>query len=727
MCFLGLDTYEEGEMYVNGEETSGYREIDFENYRKKYIGNIFQSFNLVNSYTVYQNIELVLLVNGYKKSEVKQKILDVIEKVDLMKYKNTKVSKLSGGQKQRVAIARALVKDTPILVADEPTGNLDAKSAENIMALLHEVSKNKLMILVTHNYEQAEPYATRKIMMHDGKVIEDKKISQNETNDNTGIPIEEDVVFTKTYQPQTKINDNATQNPVGEEYVCTQTNPPSKHMKIGSKIRLGIRNTFNIFSKFVLLLAVYVVLILAVLGGYSSLAKQEYEKSKLGTNQYFVDTNEKRIVIKKKDETMITKEDYEVIKQLPNVESIIENDLFLDQQVGIQTDNFGFQVRLSEIEENLPLHLGRMPENEEEAILEIPEKFYPKDYIEESILNKDYIVRNMVNWIEIYENKIKVVGIILKDTQNNWSQNSTMYIAKNKLDIARKIMNSANSELSVEFNNHIMKATGQYRVIPNKKVPSGSVYGFEGLNSMTKKKSCKNQNLILQAKNRYFEEEITLKITQIYHEKNSKTLLGIDGKNLNTSTFYVNPEDYYALFEKGNFQSSVFVQDLKNVEATLQSLEQLGYKTLFIKDTLVNYSDASEVIGNAVRFVMVIVVIVSLFFLSYFIIKIILKSRNVYYSTIRMLGATRKNAKQLLRIELITVLHIAYGLVLGGCYLLQKGILKQAFLQDLIRYLNIKDYGILYMVLIFISLLISNRYARQLFQKSVMNTYKEEV
>lgn len=167
----GLDSYEEGEMYIDGKETSHYLASDFEEYRKKYIGNIFQDFNLVNSYTVYQNIELILLINGYSRDEIRQRVPDIISKVGLGEYAKTKVSKLSGGQRQRVAIARALAKDTDIIVADEPTGNLDSVSAEGIVQLLRDIAHDKLVIVVTHNFEQFEKYATRKIKMHDGKVI----------------------------------------------------------------------------------------------------------------------------------------------------------------------------------------------------------------------------------------------------------------------------------------------------------------------------------------------------------------------------------------------------------------------------------------------------------------------------------------------------------------------------------------------------------------------------
>lgn len=117
----GLDTYEEGEMYIDGQETSHYNEADFEEYRRKYVGNIFQNFNLVNSYTVYQNVELALMLNGETGSDMKERVRSIIDKVGLTDFINTKCSKLSGGQKQRVAIARALAKETPIIVADEPT------------------------------------------------------------------------------------------------------------------------------------------------------------------------------------------------------------------------------------------------------------------------------------------------------------------------------------------------------------------------------------------------------------------------------------------------------------------------------------------------------------------------------------------------------------------------------------------------------------------------------
>ena len=205
----GLDTYEEGEMYIEGRETSHYTTAEFEEYRKKYIGNIFQDFNLVNSYTVYQNIELILWINGVNESEIKERIPRILERVGLTEFAKTKVSKLSGGQKQRVAIARALAKDTAVIVADEPTGNLDSESAAEVVKLLSELSKDKLVVIVTHNFDQFEEYATRIVKMNDGRVIEDKYLS---------------------HPPEYSMRFESEGGKISNK----------------NKLKLGIRNTFNI-------------------------------------------------------------------------------------------------------------------------------------------------------------------------------------------------------------------------------------------------------------------------------------------------------------------------------------------------------------------------------------------------------------------------------------------------------------------------------------------------
>lgn len=178
------DTYEEGELYFNGEETSHYSESDWERYRENNIATIFQDFNIIENLTVLENVELALLRIEDKK-ERRRRAKELIERVGLSKQINQRGSKLSGGEKQRTVIARALAKDSPVILADEPTGNLDVKASKEVASLLKELSKDKLVIVVTHNPEFFKEYATRRIRVFDGKISEDKLITKPKEREET--------------------------------------------------------------------------------------------------------------------------------------------------------------------------------------------------------------------------------------------------------------------------------------------------------------------------------------------------------------------------------------------------------------------------------------------------------------------------------------------------------------------------------------------------------------
>ena len=171
------DSYEEGELWFNGMETSHYSESDWEKYRERNIAMIFQDFNIIENLTVLENVELALLLMEDLK-ERRRIAKELIGRVGLTKQMNQRGSKLSGGEKQRTVIARALAKDSPIILADEPTGNLDVKASKEVAALLKEVSKDKLVIVVTHNPEFFRQYATRRIRVYDGKISEDRVIEK---------------------------------------------------------------------------------------------------------------------------------------------------------------------------------------------------------------------------------------------------------------------------------------------------------------------------------------------------------------------------------------------------------------------------------------------------------------------------------------------------------------------------------------------------------------------
>ena len=683
----GLDSYEEGEMYINGKETSHYSEKDFEDYRRKYIANIFQSFNLINSYTVYQNIELVLLLNGYKKHKVKKKILDIIEQVGLTKFKNTKVSKLSGGQKQRVAIARAMVKDTPIIVADEPTGNLDSESAKEVIKILKEVAKNKLVVIVTHNIEQIEEYATRIIKMYDGRIIQNTEVKK----------IEE--------EPKA----------IESEYT---------NISLINKYRLGIRNTFNIASKFLLLFAVFFFMSSAILAEYASFQMSEEESTDEGYSIGFTDLSENRILINKKDRTYFTEEDYEKIKALPNIDYVVEDDVFIDSGVPIANNDRSFFGNLLDINNfKGDLTYGRMPENENEIILKINENnFYVKEEMNE-LLNKTYSLLKSSGYNSWTDERVKELIIVGIQTYKDFNYNCKFYVSKSVLDSLRSNMNKNYSKMKLMLNNKYV----DYTIEPNDNVESGKAIVDDELKYQFKNNKITNQPIYVYVDNIYYKGELDLTVSRTYTKSNFKRTLGLDKYDNNRYKIFINTNDYNSLFDKPSYQSSVYVEDTKLIDETMSELENLGITPKKVTDFKVNQGEIYKRIIKIIKVVVTIVLLIVLFFISYLIIKIILKSRNIYYTTLRILGATYKNVRRILDIELFANSTLAYIALMGFIKLVNMNVINLEYIAKLSEFLSIREYAGMYIILIVISRLISIKFARKLFKSTAINTYNEEV
>lgn len=701
----GLDSFEEGEMYIQGQPTSGYSKEDLENYRKQYIGSIFQTFNLINSYTVYQNVELVLLLSGYDKKDIPERVHEIIDKVGLTGFEKKKASKLSGGQKQRVAIARALAKETPIIVADEPTGNLDSQSAAEIIKLLHNLSKDKLIIIVTHNYEQVEPYVTRKITMHDGRVAEDKPLTAEAGT------------------------------------VETELRPAkADQLTFGSQLRLGLRNTFNIPAKFGLLLLVFLFLCFGVIFEYVSWQNMG-DSMDDGWSEYFRYTGKDRILVTKEDKSEFMQKDYDKLAGISNVKSVVENDITMDLIIGIvgtgEEYNWWGSVFLSEAERYQDQVItGRLPKNAKEAVLLVGQDSYAGDHLEE--ITKDNLrITDDYTGRDLLANTIKVVGYgflteeQLETLRGNGSY-SDGYLCMN--DEAMDEIRMGNlvqyCTQEIHFAGNIIEAGGRwgsYPIYSSEYVPDGQIYIPEDI-AMYSEYDAYGQEVKLVNKSLYFEDEFTYIVGATYNKNNCYYYLGIeDFDAVDSTAIYVSPKDHKQLFDKENFQSSVLVADTMLVYETAKAIEDAGYKTLVVNDAKISYNDDFQPVYDVLILMMLIGGLLVLFFITYFIVKLILKSRNVYFSTIRMLGASKANCSNLLKVELFVVFHLAFFISLSGVLFLKQDTLGIDMLPLMMSYLETGDFIALYVILCAMTILLAVRYAKQLFSKTAMNAYKEEV
>lgn len=343
----GMDTYEEGEMLVNGEPTSHFMQKDWEEYRKQYISFIFQDYNIIESFTVLQNVELALM-NMENPRERRERAMELLRRVGLEKHIHHKGSKLSGGQKQRTVIARALAKDSPIILADEPTGNLDSQSSKEIIQLLREVSEEKLVIVVTHNFEQVEDYATRHIRIFDGAVELDHAI-----------------------RPATRVRESARPAETSPATAKAVTKSAAHSLRNGlllGRVRFAATPKLSVF---LCILMTVTALVLTLVTSLTYDAKDLFKEKTMFTHV------PGRAVIVRRDGAVITDEELEKLAADVGAQDTLHYDSMLDDTVGILIGDdynyYGFSFGYPA--DSLELDEGRYPEADNEVILEVPVSF----------------------------------------------------------------------------------------------------------------------------------------------------------------------------------------------------------------------------------------------------------------------------------------------------------------------------------------------------------------
>ncbi len=753
----GLDSYEEGEMYIFGQPTSGYGSADMEDYRKRYIGNIFQTFNLINHYTVYQNIEMVLLLSGYDKSEIQPLVEEIIEKVGLVDYRNTKASKLSGGQKQRVAIARALAKETPIIVADEPTGNLDAASAADIIKLLAGLSKEKLIIIVTHNYEQVEPYVTRKISMHDGRIAEDKRIARETPGDNNSF-------LDYSEASPLEVKEHSDKSLVKE----------ARHdgLSVGNTFRLGARNAFSLPAKFLLLLFVFIFLSTGTFASYSAYKGMESDLSNNSFGYIFTDVSPTRMLLTKSDGEPFTNSDFERIREVEHVSHLETNDLLMDNSF-VVTDlpqaevyasieggyeiDFWVTVGVLGLESfgDREIIEGRLPEAPDEALLLVEEGGFIHTNKIESIMSDSSSADEDVKYIQYSEGAlpadgfkcpIKIVGYAYfteQEMRNMWSRHlyfeGALLMTPEGLDVTETLALVGNTLIEGKIDERVLTIGeppwDDVWILVDETVPQGTVIVPDYIADMIleeKSVSPENEQLSdlewttlyddaigetfkLRTRSKYFDREKDLKITDV-----------VEGE----TRIYVNPADIMELYAPSEkMQVSAIMDSAYYSEETQAALEDAGYRALYLNKTADKQSAIEKALVGAMRVVVLVLLLAILFFVIYFITKLIMKSQNVYYSTVRMLGGSRSACSGTLLAELLVVFHIAFGMCLAIMLKVRAlgSSIMPAYFVRLVRYIEPGDYVILYLVVLAMTLLLAYRYSSQMFKKTAMNAYREEV
>lgn len=739
----GMDTYEEGELYIAGHPTSFFDETDWEAFRKEHISTIYQSYNLIDSYTALENIESVLMIaekDGEKMSAKsrREKARECLEKVGLGKQARQRASHLSSGQKQRLGIARALAKDTDIIIADEPTGNLDVENGNQVMELLHQLSKERLVVVVTHNYEQAEPYASRKIRLYDGEVVEDRVIhkeqSSEELPETENTNHEEGTISEQTTEmEETTISEETEKKKWDIKRFLHRNRIAWKFVHLNRKAQP--RRTIFLIS--FLLLSVFANFLFY--GSY--LSNLDDTSTKVFTNEGFFNQEKTRLVVRRLDGGAITQEDINKMAKIRHVKQADKYDAVNDvnyfylekedydveylnrsddftNKITVKPKDYTKYMRSASGLKKSDLAEGKLPEAYNEVVIASGGKEFMGKEIPIYFSNQ-----RMWKQSQIPGFQMKVVGILKEEGQQLYfSEDFCQVIGVRHEKIVSRIQYT-----QVKAVTYSKGDREDYSTDSEKDVVSITI-----LNPSLTGKQVKLPNNVLidlvqdkkegdSVRNEYIKEEgaVCYKEGDGEYQTTDATIVTDSGSLGSLETAEVSREIFDILFpDRNSYQMSVYIEDYAYIDDVLDEINknQKDWEALSVYRVSATKEYIPEKTQERITTLLISIgALLIIFFLDVVLVYAMMKLKQKDLIILKSLGMEHQTVKCMNYQELVSSVLIAQGINFILIFVLNQMEIER--IVNLSRYYHISDYVLLTGIAILLGMCIGFFYNRYLNRK----------
>ena len=702
----GMDTYEEGEMYFNGMETSYYDKRDWEDYRRENISFIYQSYNLIDSYTALENVETVMRIENGKerRRERKKRALEILDQVGLKKRARHKAVHLSSGQKQRLGIARALAKDTDIIIADEPTGNLDVENGVAVMKMLYELSRDKLVIVVTHNFEQVQDFATRKIRLFDGEVAEDILLNpQQERKEETGQKT--------TEKKKTEKKHGEWFQAVGFVHKNRMAQP---HRTI-----------------FLFLLMLVITSSLMIMYGYL-LANMDDSVTRDTSQGAFNNTQKERLVVRKPDGSIFSDSDIEALQKIAHVKYVSRYDFAGEISCLYKSgEDYKIEYKKSETSDRKSLTVdaldysefteeaagldesrieGKLPENMYEAVITSKDSsligtqmdiyFKSRKWSDATWLGGTFTITGIV---KEDGNKPYFSGEFLKSMNINYGDSRTEL----HYDITRTTMYSGEEENSYE---QTMSKKGKVIFIQGEGLTGNQIRLSESILMNIRTDGVVSGDQTIRES---LNKDAVLKYSDGTGEDTEYSLEIVEGSHSGSASVVETSHEFLEqLYGSTEItQVSVYMNDYAYTDRVIKEINQSGYQAVSPYRISAGDYNTELVQERLTALGLSAAVLIAVFFLSIMVLYAIMKLKTKDFKILKSLGLKQSVINRMNLYELATAgLAAVLVLILAG---VTADRMNVRVISDIIRYYTAGDY-VLAMVAVLILAIITaawfNRY-----------------